>query len=238
MLFYNRIICIVIYYSAAYAANFANLHKIQYLHKISNLNKIDNLSLKYNAIIHFDDLINFYKDQEIVSIVTKILPLLNNYNKIELVISKKKMDTIIMNIPQILFETIVDPINKFESESEFKSEVEYESESSIFIYHEYAIEKISSLVNKTNIDISIVYSKNPEIAMDYYIAKIAMATAQKTYVIKNHPISILMPYWDLCVPSKILMIKKKYMALYSISEINLYNDIYIPYIKTIKDFLE
>jgi hypothetical protein len=145
------------------------------------------------------------------------LPILNNYKKIELVVSKEKIDNIIMNIPQIIIDL---------------------NENSSPIYHEYAIEIIKKLVNTTNIDISIIYSENAEIAIDYYISKTASTQNTNniiTQVVKNCPIYCLKDYWDLSIPSKILIIKKKYMALYNI---NLYYDINIPYIKSIKDFLE
>jgi len=226
MLFYNIII-----YGAIYGAIFGNMifgsiiynfNKIRNLGNMHILDRIDILD-NHNIIINFDDLIEFYKDQDIASIITKTLPILNNYKKTELVISKEKIDNIIMNIPQIVIN-------------------ENNPDDNIPVYHEYAIEIIKNLVNKTNIDISIIYSENAEIAIDYYISKTASTQNINniiTHVVKNCPIDCLRPYWDLSMPSKILMIKKKYITLY---KINLYNDIdidiNIPYIKPIKDFLE
>ena len=224
MLFYNIIIYSAIFGNMAFGSIIYNnyLNKIRTLGNVHILDRVDILDT-YHIIINFDNLIEFYKDQDIASIITKTFPILKNYKKTEFVISKEKIDNIIMNIPQI----VIDANN---------------SDDNIPIYHEYAIEIIKNLVNKTNIDISIIYSENAEIAIDYYISKTASTQNTNniiTHVVKNSPIYYLRPYWDLSMPSKILMIKKKYIALY---KINLYNDIdidiNIPYIKSIKEFLE
>lgn len=92
-------------------------------------------------IANLDDIIDYHHNKNIIGLMTHILPLFIHYNKIEFVISYKKINN--------LFTP---------KDTKFKNEI-----------ITYIIISLGILAKKTNTEITIIYSKFSTLAIDYYI---------------------------------------------------------------------
>lgn len=100
---------------------------------------------KYNKkiIANLDDIIDYHYNKNIIGLMSNILPLFINYNKIEFVISYNKINSLLQ-----------------------KSFIQNSLHKEIITY---IIINLGILAKKTNTEITIIYSKFPVIAIDYYM---------------------------------------------------------------------
>lgn len=149
------------------------------------------INSQLQIIVNLDDIIKFFKVKNLVNIMTQILPLFSKYKDIEFVITEKALNEMLSKFK--LFDKHIYAIDS--------------------AYHEYVLISIGLLGKKINSKFSIIYSEFPEIAIDYYIShkctiqnefliKNNNFTLLETHVLKQCPISLLKPYWDLALPIK------------------------------------
>jgi hypothetical protein len=116
-------------------------------------------------IANLDDIIDYYHNKNIIGVMTHILPLFINYNKIEFVISYSKISSLLA-IPK---------------DNKFKNEI-----------RTYIIINLGILAKKTNTEITIIYSKFLTPSIDYYMAQLCMQNNFEIDILKKKPISLFL----------------------------------------------
>ena len=131
------------------------------------INKSINVQ-KYNKkiIANLDDIIDYHYNKNIIELMTHILPLFINYNKIEFVISYNKINSL---------------LQKGFTQNSLHREI-----------NTYIIINLGILAKKTNTEITIIYSKFPTTAIDYYMLLHLNSNSNKIDILKNKPISLLL----------------------------------------------
>jgi hypothetical protein len=125
---------------------------------------------KYKKIIaNLDDIIDYHHNKNIIELMGNILPLFINYNKIEFVISYNKINSLLNSSTQ----------KTFLEKKTFYKEI-----------NTYIIINLGILAKKTNTEITIIYSKFPTTAIDYYM--LLHLNSNKVDILKNKPISLLL----------------------------------------------
>ena len=125
---------------------------------------------KYKKIIaNLDDIIDYHHNKNIIELMGNILPLFINYNKIEFVISYNKINSLLNSVPQ----------KTFLEKKTFYKEI-----------NTYIIINLGILAKKTNTEITIIYSKFPTTAIDYYM--LLNLNSNEVDILKNKPISLLL----------------------------------------------
>jgi hypothetical protein len=123
---------------------------------------------KYKKIIaNLDDIIDYHHNKNIIELMGNILPLFINYNKIEFVISYNKINSSLSTAQKTFLE-----------KNSFYKEI-----------NTYIIINLGILAKKTNTEITIIYSKFPATAIDYYM--LLHLNSNKVDILKNKPISLL-----------------------------------------------
>jgi len=128
---------------------------------------------KYKKIIaNLDDIIDYHHNKNIIELMSNILPLFINYNKIEFVISYNKINGLLNRSPSTAQKTFLE-------KKSFHKEI-----------NTYIIINLGILAKKTNTEITIIYSKFPTIAIDYYM--LLNSNSNKIDILKDKPISLLL----------------------------------------------
>jgi hypothetical protein len=128
---------------------------------------------KYNKkiIANLDDIIDYHHNKNIIELMSNILPLFINYNKIEFVISYNKINGLLNSPAQKTF---------LEKKSFYKE------------INTYIIINLGILAKKTNTEITIIYSNFSAIAIDYYMLLHLNSNSNEVDILKNKPISLLL----------------------------------------------
>jgi hypothetical protein len=116
---------------------------------------------KRKIIANLDDIIDYHHDTNIIGLMTHILPLFIHYNKIEFVISYNKINNLLL-------------AKYKDNRAEFKT---------------YIIINLGILAKKTNTNITIIYSKFPTTAINYYML-LSSNSSMKSDILKKDPISL------------------------------------------------
>ena len=130
---------------------------------------------KYKKIIaNLDDIIDYHHNKNIIELMSNILPLFINYNKIEFVISYNKINGLLNRSPSTAQKTFLE-------KKSFHKEI-----------NTYIIINLGILAKKTNTEITIIYSNFPTIAIDYYMLLHLNSNSNKIDILKDKPISLLL----------------------------------------------
>lgn len=131
-------------------------------------------------IANLDDIIDYHYNKNIIELMTHILPLFINYNKIEFVISYNKINSLLKNSLHKVFAEA-----NHRSPSTAQNSLQKEINT-------YIIINLGILAKKTNTEITIIYSKFPTTAIDYYLLLHLNANLNKIDILKDKPISLLL----------------------------------------------